>query len=116
MNACPACSQAVSPNDLSCPKCGISLHHGTTSAGPAAGGSKGPSTILIVGAGIVVILLLFGCLIFLGASAFLIRARTPPMVAPMPAGSTMEFEFEEADVPSAEVPANMPTNAENPNP
>jgi hypothetical protein len=56
MNSCPACSQAVSPNDLVCPKCGISLHHGTA----------------------------------------------------MPAGSTMEFELEESDVPSLDLAPDAP--------
>ena len=77
------------------------------------GRSNGPSTILIVGAGIVVILLLFGCLIFLGASAFMIRSRTLPVVAPMPAGSTMEFELEEADLPPDETPSETPAKPGN---
>jgi hypothetical protein len=116
MNACPACSQAVSPNDLVCPKCGISLHHGTTSAGPASGGNRGPSTALLVGAGVVGILLLFGCLIFLGASVFMLRARTPPVAAPFPAGSTIDFEMEEVEVSPAETSAETPGRPENPNP
>ena len=48
MNACPACSQPTGQNDLFCPKCGISLNPGTSTAGPASASGKGSSVVVIV--------------------------------------------------------------------
>src|SRR6266478_8111048 len=74
MNTCPACSQPVGPNDVTCPKCGISLHPGTATAGPASSGAKGLSVVAIVVIAIVAIVLLVGCLGLLGAGLFMFRA------------------------------------------
>jgi hypothetical protein len=96
MNACPACSQPVAPSDLVCPKCGISLHPGTATAGPASGSGKGLSIVAIVVIAIVGIILLIGCLGLLGAGVFFFRASAPmpsatPYTAPLaPATETTE--------------------------
>jgi hypothetical protein len=88
MNACPACSQPVGPSDLVCPKCGISLHPGTATYGPASGEGKGLSVVAIVVIAIVGILLVVGCLGLLGASVFFLRSSAPmpsatPYAAPL---------------------------------
>src|SRR5262245_20588949 len=89
MNACPACSQPVSPNDTVCPKCGISLHPGTATAGPASGGGKGMSVVAIVVIVIIGVVVLIGCLGLVGASLrFGICSSTvatpPTTTAPLP--------------------------------
>jgi hypothetical protein len=98
MNACPACSQAVSPNDLVCPKCGISLHHGTASAGPTSAG-RGPSLVLIVAIGLIAVVLLLGCLLGIASWFFLARSSASrAATVAYPAGSTVEMEFEDVEV------------------
>jgi hypothetical protein len=86
MNSCPACSKTVNPNDLACPHCGINLHPGTATAGPASGGSgMGISVVAIVVIAIVGIVLVIGCLravpYFLMGMPGGVPAP-PPMVAP----------------------------------
>src|SRR6266446_257230 len=104
MNTCPACSQPISPNDLACPKCGISLNPGTATAGPASGGTgKGLSVVAIIVLGLVVIVLLLGCL---GSVGWFLFALRKPTGAGFPAGSTVGYEIEEE--PDA-VPDEMPT-------
>jgi hypothetical protein len=93
MNTCPACSQPVSPNELTCPKCGISLHPGTASAGPASGGGQGLSVVVIVVMGLVGIILVLGCLVSFGW--FLLPGPVRPPGSPstsFPAGSTVMYE------------------------
>src|SRR5262245_22859732 len=93
MNACPACSQPVSPNELTCPTCGISLHPGTATSGPAPGGGKGLSVVAIVVVGLVGIILLLGCLVTFGW--FLLPGPVmppgPPSATPS-GGSTLPYE------------------------
>jgi hypothetical protein len=106
MTTCPACSQPISPNDLACPKCGISLNPGTATAGPAAGGAgKGPSVAAIVVIALVGIVAVVGCLG--SAGIFLVRSRAVVRPAPgwIPAGSTVVYEV---DDPLEAVPAEMP--------
>jgi hypothetical protein len=94
MNTCPACSQPISPNDLACPKCGISLNPGTATAGPASGGmGKGLSVVAIIVMGLVGIVLLLGCLGSVGW--FLFARPSKPTGAGFPAGSTIGYEIEE---------------------
>jgi hypothetical protein len=108
MNACPACSQPVGPNDLVCPKCGISLHPGTATAGPAAGEGKGLSVVAIVVIAIVGIVLLLGCLGLVG-SAFWFIAPGPGMApatpAPLPPIDTGIIE----ELPTVETSAESQT-------
>jgi hypothetical protein len=88
MNVCPSCSKTVDPNDLVCPHCGISLHQGTSTAGPASGGGKGLSVVAIVVIGIVGIVLLIACLgVVGGAFWFLVDLPgvAPSAPAPPPA-------------------------------
>src|SRR5262245_38361169 len=97
MNACPACSQAVSPTDLVCPKCGISLHPGTATAGPASGGGgKGLSVVAIVIVAVVGIVVLVGCLGTMFGFLFFLRAApvpmTPPPAVPVAVPATMPVE------------------------
>jgi hypothetical protein len=113
MNACPACSQPVGPNDVTCPKCGISLHHGTATAGPAGGGGKGMSVVAIAVIVIIGVVLLVGCLGLVGASlVFGIRssARMPaatPTAAPLPSVSeAAEVEESVEPVPLQADPNN----------
>jgi hypothetical protein len=104
MNACPSCSQPVGPNDVVCPKCGISLHPGTATAGPASSGGKGLSVVAIVVIAIVAIVLLVGCLGVLGAGLFWFRAAavmpaaTPSATPLPPLTETSEVEYS-ADEP-----------------
>jgi len=109
MNTCPACSQAIGPNDLVCPKCGISLHPGTATAGPASGGGKGTSVFLIVGVGLVGIVLVLACLGILGARFYVARARMSAalsaVAAPVQAGSEVDLKAEELEVYIDEMPA-----------
>jgi hypothetical protein len=107
MNTCPACSQPISPNDLACPKCGISLNPGTATAGPAAGGGeKGPSVAAIVVIALVGIVLLVGCIG--AASVFLIgRAVVAPAPGWVPAGSTVVYDVDDPiEMPVERLPAN----------
>jgi hypothetical protein len=107
MNNCPACSQPISPNDLACPKCGISLNPGTATAGPASGGGgKGPSVAAIVVMGLVSILLLLVCLGGVRA-LFVGRAVVRPPPGGIPAGSTVVYDV---DDPLEAVPAAMPVD------
>jgi len=60
--------------------------------------------MLIVGAGIAVIVIVLGCLGFIG-SVFLLRsARVPTAPMVMPVGSAVEFEAEEMTIPPDEMP------------
>jgi hypothetical protein len=122
MNACPACSQPVGPNDLTCPKCGISLHPGTATAGPASeGSSKGLSVVAIVVIAVIGIVLLVGCLGVLGTGLFFFRTRAvmspPPSAVPysVPVVETItetsdmivsEPVSDSAEQPSAEQPVS----------
>src|SRR5260370_19683152 len=89
MNACPSCSKPVDPNQLACPHCGISLHPGTATAGPAStGGGSGMSIAAIAMVAIVGIVVLLACL---GAPVFLLfgaRAMFRPP-APTPGSSPL---------------------------
>jgi hypothetical protein len=104
MNACPACSQPVGPNDITCPKCGISLHPGTATAGPAGGGGRGMSVVAIAVIVIIGVVLLVGCLGLVGASLmFGIRSSATmpaatPTTSPLPP-VTETFEVEESIEP-----------------
>ena len=93
MNSCPACSQPVAPNELTCPKCGISLHPGTATSGPASGGGKGLSVVVIVVVGLVGMFLVLGCLVTFGW--FLLPGPVmpprPPSSSPS-GGSTLPYE------------------------
>jgi hypothetical protein len=106
MNTCPACSQPVSSNELTCPKCGISLHPGTATSGPASGGGKGLSVVLLVVAGLVGIFLVLGCLVAFGW--FLLPG---PVMPPRPpsatysAGSTVMYEEDVFEAVPDEAPA-----------
>jgi len=88
MNACPACSQPVAPNDVTCPKCGISLHHETATAGPASGNGKGLSVVAIVIFALIGVVLLVGCLGVFGFRMFAVRMQSAsvPATVPVPAG------------------------------
>src|SRR6266478_7702313 len=90
MNTCPACSQPVGPNDLKCPKCGISLHPGTATAGPSSGAGKGLSVVVIVIVGLIGIILVLGCLVSFGW--LLIPRLARPSGAGYSAGSTVMYE------------------------
>jgi hypothetical protein len=107
MNICPACSQPISPDDLACPKCGISLNPGTATAGPASGGAgKGPSVAAIVVIALVGILLVVICLG--GVTALIIgRAVVHPAPGWVPAGSTVVYDV---DDPFEAVPAARPVD------
>jgi hypothetical protein len=84
MNVCPACAQAVGPNDVTCSKCGISLHPGTATAGPASGGSgKGLSIVAIAVIAVIGIVILVGCLGLVGAGLFF-GFRTQAVMSPPP--------------------------------
>jgi hypothetical protein len=124
MNACPACSQPVGPNDLTCPKCGISLHPGTATAGPASGGSgKGLSVVAIVVIAVIGIVLLVGCLGVLGTGLFYFRTQAvmspPPSAVPYGASAPVpltepsdtlvsEPVSDSAELPSGEQPVGEP--------
>jgi hypothetical protein len=115
MNACPACSQPVGPNDVTCPKCGISLHPGTATAGPAGGSGKGMSVVAIVVIVIIGVVLLVGCLGLVGASLiFGLRssARMPaatPTAAPLPPiTESVEVQESGQSVPLQVDPKNGP--------
>lgn len=117
MNACPACSQPVTPNDSVCPKCGISLHPGTATAGPASGGGKGMSVVAIVVIVIIGVVLVVGCLGLVGASlVFGIRSgasmpAATPTTAPLPpVTETMQIEESLEAVPLQVDPNNGPPN------
>jgi hypothetical protein len=106
MNTCPACSQSVGPNDLTCPKCGISLHPGTATAGPASGGGQGLSVVVIVVMGLVGIILVLGCLVSFGW--FLLPGPVRPPRSPstsFPAGSTVMYEEHVIEAVTDEMPA-----------
>jgi hypothetical protein len=111
MNACPACSQPVGPNDTVCPKCSISLHPGTATAGPTGGGGKGMPVVAIVVIVIIGVVLLVGCLGLVGASfVFGLRSTTvvpsaTPTMAPLPVTETLEAE-EINTVPPLQVDPN----------
>jgi hypothetical protein len=80
MNTCPACSKTVEPNQLACPHCGISLHPGTATAGPAsAGGGSGLSIAAIVVIAVIGIVVLVVCL---GGGLFFFRLAATPLPAP----------------------------------
>lgn len=83
MNTCPSCSKTVDPNQLACPHCGISLHPGTATAGPAStGGGSGMSVAAIAVVAIVGIVALLACL---GVPALLLFGVRRAMVPPAPA-------------------------------
>jgi hypothetical protein len=107
----------VSPNDTVCPKCGISLHPGTATAGPASGSGKGMSVVAIVVIVIIGLVLVVGCLGLLGAGLmFGIRSgatmpSTPPTMAPLPpVTETMQVEESLDAVPLQVDPNNGPPN------
>jgi hypothetical protein len=127
MNTCPACAQPVDPNLLNCPHCGISLHPGTATAGPASaggGGGGGMSIAAIVVfaiVGIVVLLACFGAPVFwlFGARRAMVRppAATPvasplPPVVPPEVGASppVELPVEDptAESPDVQSPAEQP--------
>jgi hypothetical protein len=111
MNTCPACSLPISPNDLACPQCGISLNPGTATAGPAAGGAgKGPSVAAIVVIALVGIVALVGCLGTVGVFLARGRAVMRPATAWVPAGSTVVYEIEESETIPTEMPAGTPAD------
>jgi hypothetical protein len=113
MNACPSCSQPISPNDLACPNCGISLNPGTATAGPTAGGAaKGPSVAVIVGVAIVGIVLLVGCL---GTVAWFIAPMpvmgpaSPTSATPVPLTPSYVVPIEEkTESPATDAPQSQP--------
>src|SRR5262245_8321680 len=104
MNTCPACSQPVSPNELTCPKCGISLHPGTATSGPAPGDGKGLSVVVIVVAGLIGLFLVLGCLVTFGWFLF-----PGPVMPPRPpgasGGSTLPYEEDVIESVPDEAPA-----------
>jgi hypothetical protein len=106
MNSCPACSQPVGPNDLTCPKCGISLHPGTATAGPASGGGQGLSVVVIVVMGLVGIILVLGCLVSFGWFLFPgpVMPPRPPSATPS-GGSTVMYEEDVIEAVPDEAPA-----------
>jgi hypothetical protein len=119
MNTCPACSKTVHPNDLVCPHCGISLHPGTATSGPASwGGGMGMSVVAIVVIAIVGIVLVVGCL---GVVPFFFMAGIgravpppPPMVAP-PSPVPMSLPVEPPDaVPALEAQAGQAPSEQTP--
>jgi hypothetical protein len=117
MNNCPACSQPISPNDLACPNCGISLNPGTATAGPTAGGTaKGPSVAAIVVIVIVGIVVVIGCV---GGVRLLRVGRAVVRPAPgwVPAGSTVVYDVDDPiEIVPAETPVDMPGENDNTSP
>ncbi len=117
MNTCPACSQPISPNDLVCPKCGISLNPGTATAGPAAGGAgKGPSVAAIVVIALIGIVAVGGCLGTVGVFVFRSRAVMRPAPGWVPAGSTVVNEVEESEAIPTEMPVERPAESKDVSP
>ena len=108
MNTCPACSQPIAPNDLACPKCGITLHHGTATAGPASVGGKGLTIAAIVIFAGIGITLLVG---FLGVYFFArLEVVAAPAAVPIPAGVPIRIDSEaEPDVDLNNPPIYFPT-------
>src|SRR5262245_30143182 len=130
MNACPACSQPVGPNDTVCPKCGISLHPGTATAGPAGGGGKGMSVVAIVVIAMIGVVVLVGWVGLVGASLlFGIRSSATmsaptPTTAPLPpitetfevqeSGQSVPLQANPNDSPSGQAPGEQKTPGESP--
>src|SRR5262249_37902982 len=131
MNTCPSCSKPLQTNDLVCPHCGISLHPGTATAGPASGSAGGMSIVAIIAIVVVSIVLLLSCLGILGGAFwFFMAPRTalpttpvsppPPMVKKVPTVESMEAlpvqEAPENRLPDDEAPPWQPNPEESTTP
>ena len=109
MNTCPACSQPVAPNELTCPNCAIGLHPGTATSGPASDG-KGLSVVVIVIMGLIGIVFMLGFLV--PFAWFLFPGPVMPPRSPgvsYPAGSTVTYEEEMIEVIPEKATANEPS-------
>jgi len=112
MNICPSCSKPLQTSDLVCPHCGISLHPGTATAGPASGSAGGMSVIAIIVIVVVSIVLLLGCLGIAGGAFWFfmdvpMAAPPPPPVSPPPPMVKKVPTVESAEtLPVQEAPEN----------
>lgn len=85
MTTCPACSYSVTPNDLTCPKCRITLYHEQAGGGQSPSEGGGSSLLVVVGIGFVGIIALLLCAGGFATSIFFSRTRAVPAAA----GSSM---------------------------
>jgi hypothetical protein len=111
MNHCPSCSKPLQTEDLVCPHCGISLHPGTATAGPASGGGGGMSVVATIVIAIVCIVVLAGCLGVVGFAFWFTGtpvAAPPPTPVPPPMVKKMATFPPMESIPVQEAPENMP--------